>query len=97
MGKVLDRWKTAAERKDHRAAQAKYQKSPEEVKKRENRNTARRHLEAEGKLRKGDGKDAIHVNGNALDNNPMNYKAGSRHKNRSYKRTKGAHKVDPRS
>lgn len=94
---ALKRWQTASEKIAHRKAQSKYEASPLEKRKRANRNTARRHLEAEGKLRKGDGKDAIHVNGNALDNNPMNYKAGSRHKNRSYKRTKGAHKVDPRS
>lgn len=93
----LKRWQTAAEVKAHRKAEAKYQKSPEQLQKRENRNTARRRLEAAGKLSKGDGKDAIHVNGNALDNNPMNYKAGSRHKNRSYARTKNAHKVDPKS
>lgn len=93
----LKRWQTAREKIDHRAAQARYQKSPEQVQKRENRNTARRHLEAEGKVHKGDGKDVMHQDGNALNNNPMNWKAGSRHKNRSYERDKKAHKLDPRS
>lgn len=93
----LKRWQTAREKIDHRAAQARYQKSPEQVQKRENRNTARRHLEAEGLVHKGDGKDVMHQDGNALNNNPMNWKAGSRHKNRSYKRDKKAHKQDPRS
>lgn len=97
MGKALDRWKTAAEVKDHRKAEAKYQQSPEQLQKRENRNTARRTLEKEGKVHKGDGKDVEHKNGNALDNNPMNWRAGSRHKNRSYHRTKSAHKLDPHS
>ncbi len=93
----MGRWQTAREKIDHRAAQARYQKSPEEVKKRENRNLARHHLEAEGKVHKGDGKDVLHKDGNALNNDPMNWKAGSRHKNRSYKRTKEAHKADPHS
>lgn len=91
------RWQTAAEVAAHRKAQAKYQKKPTEVQKRENRNVARAHLEKEGKVSKGDGKDVMHKNGNALDNDPMNWKAGSRHKNRSYARTKSAHKKDPRS
>lgn len=76
----------------HRKAQAKYQKSPVEVKKRENRNKARYDLIALGVAHKGDGKDVMHKNGNALDNRPSNWKLGSRHKNRSYPRTAGAHK-----
>lgn len=93
----LDRWKTAAEREAHRKAQAKYQQSPLELRKRENRNLARKTLEREGKASKGDGKDVMHKDGSALDNSPINWKVGSRHKNRSYARTKKAHKVDPRS
>lgn len=93
----LERWKTAAEVSAHRKAQAKYQKSPEQVQKRENRNQARRTLIHEGKAKVGDGKDVEHVDGNALNNNPKNWHLGSRHKNRSYKRTLGAHKADPHS
>lgn len=97
MGKALDRWKTASEIRAHRKAQALYQKSSEQVQKRENRNTARRQLEKAGKVHKGDGKDVMHRDGSALNNDPTNWAVGSRHKNRSYKRTKGAHKVDPHS
>lgn len=97
MGKALKRWQTAAEVTAHRKAQAKYQKDPIQVKKRENRNEARATLEREGKVHKGDGKDVLHKNGNALDNSPINWKAGSRHKNRSYARDKNAHKLDPKS
>lgn len=93
----LDRWKTAAERVSHRKAQAKFEKSPLELKKRENRNKARYDLEAKGIAHKGDGKDVEHKNGNALDNTAANWHLGSRHKNRSYARTKDAHKVNPRS
>lgn len=93
----LKRWETAAEKEAHRKAQAKYQKSPREVQKRENRNKARYDLEAEGKAKVGDGKDVMHKDGNALHNDPMNWKLGSRKKNRSYARTPGGHKKDPRS
>lgn len=97
MPSKLDRWKSAAEVKAHRKAQAKYQKTDEQVQKRENRNTARRHLEKEGKVHKGDGRDVGHVDGHALNNSPKNWMVQSRHSNRSYKRTKKAHKADPDS
>lgn len=93
----LKRWQTASEVRAHRAAQAKYQKDPIQVQKRENRNQARRELESEGKVHKGDGKDVLHKDGNALNNSPLNWKAGSRHHNRSYARDKKAHKKDPHS
>lgn len=93
----LDRWKTAAEVAAHRKAQAKYQKAPEQVQKRENRNEARRKMVKAGKAHKGDGKDIGHVDGHALNNSPKNWMVQSRHSNRSYKRTKGAHKSDPSS
>lgn len=89
----LKRWQTAAEIKAHRKAQALYQKDPEQVQKRENRNTARRHEEKAGKVHKGDGKDVEHKNGNALDNKPENWRVGSEHHNRSYPRTSRAHKL----
>lgn len=78
-------------------AQDKYQKSRTQVLKRENRNKARAHMLKAGKVHKGDGKDVMHKNGNALDNRPSNWGVGSEHKNRSYARTKNAHKVNPRS
>jgi hypothetical protein len=94
---TFKRWQTAAEVKAHRKAQAKYQQSDEQVQKRENRNKARLTMEREGKLHKGDGLDAGHVDGHALNNDPTNWAVENRHKNRSYKRTKGAHKQDPSS
>jgi len=89
----LKRWQTAAEVRSHRAAQARYQKSPEEVQKRENRNKARAHEEKAGNVHKGDGKDVMHKDGNALNDSDSNIRAGSRHKNRSYPRTSRAHKL----
>lgn len=93
MASNLKRWQTAAEVRLHRAAQSKYEKSPLEVKKRENRNKARYDEIAAGKAHKGDGKDIEHKDGSALNNSPMNWRVGSRHKNRSYPRDSKAHKL----
>lgn len=93
MGHKLERWQTAAEKTAHRKAQAKYQKSPEEVQKRENRNKARAHAEKAGTVHKGDGKDVEHIDGNALNDKDSNTRVGSRHHNRSYARTSRAHKL----
>ena len=82
MPSKLERWQTAAAKRAHRKAQAKYQKSPEQVQKRENRNEARRHMIAEGKAHVGDGKDIAHKDGNALNNDPRNWAVQNRHKNR---------------
>lgn len=97
MGSKVKRWQTAAEVTAHRKAEGKYQKSSEQVQKRENRNEARLTLEKEGKAKKGDGKDVEHVDGNALNNSPINWRVGSRHRNRSYKRTATAGKEDAAS
>jgi hypothetical protein len=83
---------TAAERR----AQAKYQKKPEQVRKRVARNKARRHMMKAGKVRKGDGKDVNHRDGNATNNNPSNWQVQSRKANRSFPRTRNAGKRNPR-
>jgi hypothetical protein len=79
-----------------RRAQAKYQKKPEQVKKRVARNRARRMMIREGKARVGDGKDVAHKNGNARDNRKSNLEVQSRAKNRSFPRTRNAGKKNPR-
>jgi hypothetical protein len=81
----------------HVRSQDKYQKSPEQVKKRENRNKARAQMIKAGKVHKHDNKDVEHKNGNALDNRPSNWGVGSQQQNRSYARTSGGHKKNPRS
>jgi hypothetical protein len=50
-----------------------------------------------GKAHKGDGKDVMHKNGNALIDKMSNFKMGTKRQNRSYARTRGAHKKNPRS
>lgn len=70
----------------------KYKAKPEQIKKRVQRNAARRKMEAAGKVRKGDGKDVDHKNGKTSDNNMGNLRAIPKSKNRSYPRTKTAGK-----
>lgn len=50
-------------------AQAKYNRKPEQLKRRAQRNKTRRMLERKGLVRKGDGKDIDHK-----DHNPSNQK-----------------------
>lgn len=69
-----------------------YKKKPEQVKKRVQRNAARRKMEAAGKVRKGDGKDVDHKNGKTSNNSMSNLRAIPKSKNRSYPRTKTAGK-----
>jgi len=72
-----------------------YKRRPEQIKKRVARNRARRMLMREGIVRKGDGKDVNHKNGNALDNRRHNLEPMVARKNRSYPRTKNAGKKNP--
>ena len=73
-----------------------YQGKPEQIKRRAARNAARRKLEKAGKVRKGDGKDVDHSNGNPRDNRSSNLKVKSKSDNRSYPRTASARKKNPR-
>jgi len=70
-----------------------YQKKEEEKKKRASRNAARRLMEKKGLVKKGDGKDVAHKNGNPKDNRPKNLAVVRKSKNRSYARTKTAGKL----
>ena len=79
----------------HAASQDKFQKSAKEKKKRASRNKARREMIAEGKAKKGDGKDVDHKSGNALDDSQSNLRTISRHHNRAYPRTSTGGKVHP--
>lgn len=67
-----------------------YHSSPEQIKKRASRNAARRKLMKTGKVRKGDGKDVDHKNGNANDNSSSNLRVQSKSQNRSFPRNKNA-------
>ncbi len=66
--------------------QRKYNSSPEQKKRRAQRNAARREMEKAGKVRKGDGKDVDHVKHKArgsLNNSKSNLRVMDRSKNRA--------------
>ena len=66
--------------------------SPLRKKKRAMRNKARRVAQKAGLVKKGDGKDVHHKDGNAMNNKRSNLSVKSASKNRSYPRTKSAGK-----
>ena len=76
-------------------AQAKYNRKPEQKKRRAARNAARRKMERAGKVRKGDGKDVHHKSGNPRNNKSSNLAVTSKKANRTLKRTKSARKKNP--
>lgn len=71
--------------RDYRAEYDNYHARPDQKKKRANRNAARRKLMREGRVRKGDGMDVHHKDGNPLNNNPKNLQALRAKINRSLK------------
>lgn len=70
----------------------RYHASPEQKKKRASRNAARATMVAKGKVRKGDGKDVDHKNGNANQNSGGKLRVQSKSANRSFPRNKNAGK-----
>lgn len=73
-------------------AQAKYNSKPEQIKKRAERNAARREMMKAGKVHKGDGKDVDHKRPLAKggSNAPSNLRVRSQSANRSFKRNSKA-------
>ncbi len=70
-----------------------YRASPKQKKNRAARNAARAAMLKKGKVKKGDGKDVTHRNGNPRDNSEKNLGVLKASKNRSYRRTKKARKA----
>jgi hypothetical protein len=79
--------------RDYAAEYANYHSSAKQKKNRAARNAARRAMEKSGRVKKGDGKDVTHRNGNPRDNSSKNLGVLSKSKNRSYRRTKTAGKA----
>lgn len=79
--------------RDYKKEYANYHSSPKQKKNRASRNAARAAMTKAGKVKKGDGKDVTHRNGNPRDNSSKNLGVLSASKNRSYKRTKRAKKA----
>lgn len=78
--------------RDYKREYAAYQGKPEQVKNRAERNAARRTLEKEGTVRKGDGKDVDHAHPIAKggSNSRANLRAVPKSANRSFARTRTA-------
>lgn len=69
--------------RDYKSEYAKYHSKPEQKRNRASRNKARRLMEAQGRVRKGDGKDVDHRNSNPTDNRLSNLRITSKSYNRS--------------
>jgi len=72
---------------------ARYKSRPDQIAKRTSRNAARRAAIKSGVVRKGDGKDVDHKNGNPMDNRPANLRAIPASANRSFPRNSKAGKL----
>ena len=79
--------------RDYKSEYANYHSSSKQKKNRAARNAARRSMERSGRVKKGDGNDVTHRNGNPRDHSAKNLGVLSASKNRSYKRTKRAKKA----
>ena len=71
--------------RDYKKEYRTYQGTREQLRKRSSRNKARRHMEKDGLVHKGDGKDVDHKDGNPLNNSRSNLHTMSASKNRSKK------------
>lgn len=64
-------------------AKRAYNAQPEQKKRRAERNAARRDLEKQGRVKKGDGKDIDHKNHNTSDRSSKNLRVISKSANRA--------------
>ena len=79
--------------RNYRKEYDNYQGTPTQRKRNDGRKAARRKMEAKGKVRKGDGKDVDHKDGNPRNNKSKNLRVTTKKANRSFKRTKTAGKA----
>ena len=79
--------------RNYRAEYDNYHSKPKQKKNRASRNAARAKLLKAGKVKKGDGKDVTHRDGNPRNNSEKNLGVLKASKNRSYRRTRGARKA----
>lgn len=76
--------------RNYRKEYDNYHSKPEQRANRSKRVLARRKMEKEGKVRKGDGKDVNHKDGNPQNNSKSNLEVMSKSKNRSMNEEHGA-------
>lgn len=72
--------------------QRRYNSSPEQKRRRAQRNAARRKLEKSGAVRKGDGKDVDHKDKNTANNSRSNLRVKAKGSNRADNRGTGGRK-----
>ena len=72
--------------RNYRKEYDNYHSKPKQRKRRSGRTAARRKMEDAGKVKKGDGKDVHHKDGNPMNNKRSNLKVVSKSKNRSVRR-----------
>ena len=78
--------------RNYRKEYDNYQGTAQQKKNRASRNAARRKLAAGGAVKKGDGKDVNHRNGNPRDNSTKNLSVTTKSANRSFPRNSRAGK-----
>tara|TARA_Y100000114_G_scaffold34393_3_gene29827 strand:+ start:1358 stop:1603 length:246 start_codon:yes stop_codon:yes gene_type:complete len=78
--------------RNYRREYDNYQGTPAQIKRRAMRNKARRMLEKKGKVKKGDGKDVHHKDGNPMNSKTSNLSVRNKSKNRSFPRNRKAGK-----
>ena len=78
--------------RNYRQEYDRYQGTAEQKKRRAMRNKARRQAMKKGQVRKGDGKDVHHKDGNPMNNKAGNTYVRSASSNRSFPRNKKAQK-----
>lgn len=74
--------------RDYKREYREYQGKPEQIRNRAKRNAARRELERDGRVHKGDGKDVDHIHPliTGGSNSESNLRVRSVHANRGYRR-----------
>tara|TARA_B110000305_G_scaffold96451_1_gene108738 strand:- start:47910 stop:48164 length:255 start_codon:yes stop_codon:yes gene_type:complete len=78
--------------RDYKKEYTNYQGKPAQLKKRASRNSARATLAKGGAVKKGDGQDVHHKDGNPKNNKKSNLAVTTKAKNRSFPRTATAGK-----
>lgn len=78
--------------RDYKKEYDNYQGTPEQRRRNDARKAARRKMEKDKKVSKGDGKDVDHKNGNPKDNSPKNLRVTTKRANRSFPRNAKAGK-----
>ena len=71
--------------RDYESDYKNFQSSPKQIKDRSARNGARRKAEKQGKVKKGDGNDVHHVDGNPQNNSSTNIRIVPKSENRGDK------------